>query len=174
MPAIAGSWAHILAAGLLIACTAAPQPQSARQAYRAAGAPIYSTSGLPIARMLGTWRQMAGFGASHPCSASPALQITPDAGSARVQYDLCLGQTRLRGQGTLASAGAQGRYRVQGLPAPLWVLWMDEGNRSMAIGTPDGSFGMVLSKDAIPADRARAAREILAWNGYDLTQFYQY
>lgn len=90
------------------------------------------------------------------------------------QYDFCLGGQRHRGAGPISSAGAPGRYHIAGLPAPLWVLWIDEANRSAALGTPDGRFGMILSKGAIPADHLAAARQVLAWNGYDLTQFYQY
>lgn len=162
---------------LCIACAPAPPAPSA--SYRAAAVPIYSTAALPIARLVGQWRQVGGFGAAKPCA--PAAELTPaltisasPQGAAQAQYDLCLGAQRLQGGGAVASAGAQGRYQIAGLSAPLWVLWIDEGNRSMALGTPDGTFGMILSKDPIPADRLRAAREVLAWNGYDLTQFYQY
>lgn len=162
-----------MALGLLAACGQGAGPDAAGPSYRSA-APIYSTAGFPIVRMVGTWRQVAGFGAAQPCTQTPALQISAEAGQAVVRYDLCFGEQRRAGAGAMASAGAQGRYQLPDLPQPIWVLWMDEGNRSMVLGAPDGSFGMVLSKDPIPADRLRAAREVLAWNGYDLTQFYQY
>lgn len=135
-------------------------------------APMYSTAGLPVARLLGTWHQVAGFGAR--CAQTPAITFASASGAVQAQFDLCLGRARATGAGPLASGGAQGRYRVAGLPAPLWVLWIDEGNRTMALGTPDRSFGMVVSKDAPPRDRMRAAREVLAWNGYDLTHFVQF
>lgn len=52
-----------------------------------------------------------------------------------------------------------------------WVLWVDHAYRTAVIGTPDGSFGMILNRGAdIPADRLKAAREILDWNGYDLSR----
>ncbi len=157
----------------LIGCTQSAAPTAQQGSFRARK-PMYSTADLPIARMLGTWRQVAGFGAAQPCTKTPALDIAAKAGGAVARYDLCLGTKRYSGEGPIASAGAQGRYRLPNLPAPIWVLWIDEGNRSLAIGTPDGGFGAILSKDPIPADRLRAAREVLAWNGYDLTQFYQY
>ncbi len=51
------------------------------------------------------------------------------------------------------------------------MLWVDEGYRTAVIGTPDGSFGFVLNRDAaIPADRMEAARRVLDFNGYDLAQ----
>ncbi len=56
--------------------------------------------------------------------------------------------------------------------APLWILWVDDGYRTVAIGTPDGSFGWIMDRDPVPGrDRLRAAREVLAWYGYDLTAF---
>lgn len=56
------------------------------------------------------------------------------------------------------------------MPGPIWVLWVDEGYRTMALGTPSGRFGMILERGAgpTPSDRNAAAREILAWNGYAL------
>ena len=163
----------VLACLALIGCTQSSAPQIT-SGYRTGAAPIYSTAALPIARMLGTWRQVAGFGASAPCTTAPTLQIAAQGGSATARYDLCFGPNRRMGAGQLASGGAQGRYRLPSLDAPLWVLWIDEGNRSAALGTPDGAFGMIVSKDPISKDRMRAATEVLAWNGYDLTQFHQY
>ena len=66
-----------------------------------------------------------------------------------------------------------GRFRrSDGQPGEaFWVLWVDEGYRTAVIGTPDGSFGFVLNRDAaIPADRMEAARRVLDFNGYDLAQ----
>ncbi len=66
-----------------------------------------------------------------------------------------------------------GRFRRSdgGVGAPFWVLWVDEGYRTAVIGTPDGSFGFVLNRDAtIPADRLEAARRVLDFNGYDLAR----
>jgi apolipoprotein D and lipocalin family protein len=54
------------------------------------------------------------------------------------------------------------------------VLWADADYRTLVIGTPDGSFGFILNRGGFPADRLKAAREILAWNGYDLTQLVVY
>ena len=163
-----------LALLMLLGCAQGTAPPAFPQGFRTGAAPIYSTAALPVARMLGTWRQVAGFGARTPCTTAPTLQIAAQGGSATAQYDLCFGANRRTGAGQLASGGAQGRYRLPNLDAPIWVLWIDEGNRSAALGTPDGSFGIIVSKDPIPKDRMRAATEVLAWNGYDLTQFHQY
>ena len=43
--------------------------------------------------------------------------------------------------------------------------------RTSVIGSPDGRVGWVLDRSRdIPRDRLAAAREILAFNGYDLTR----
>jgi apolipoprotein D and lipocalin family protein len=55
--------------------------------------------------------------------------------------------------------------------APYWVLWVDEGYRTAVVGVPSGRAGWILNRDPqIPADRLEAARQILDFNGYDLTQ----
>ena len=51
----------------------------------------------------------------------------------------------------------------------FWVVWVDADYRTLAIGTPDGSFGWILDRAALGgADRIKAARDILDWVGYDL------
>jgi apolipoprotein D and lipocalin family protein len=53
--------------------------------------------------------------------------------------------------------------------APYWVLWVDDGYRTAVVGTPSGRAGWILNRDPqIPADRLEAARQVLAFNGYDL------
>ena len=80
-----------------------------------------------------------------------------------------------------AGAGhAWGQLRPVGkAEAPLdrtwWVLWVDADLRTLVLGTPDGSFGVILNRDArLPADRRTAARDILRWNGYDLSLLRDY
>jgi len=52
-----------------------------------------------------------------------------------------------------------------------WVMWVDQTYRTAVIGAVDGHFAMVLNRAGdIPPDRMQAAREILDWNGYDLTR----
>jgi len=53
----------------------------------------------------------------------------------------------------------------------VFVLWVDQDYRMAALGTPSGRWGMILSRDpAGRADLTRAAREVLAFNGYDLSR----
>lgn len=62
--------------------------------------------------------------------------------------------------------------KLDGVPvsAPYWVLWVDEGYRTAVVGVPSGRAGWILNRTPeIPPDRLAAAREVLAFNGYDLT-----
>lgn len=54
---------------------------------------------------------------------------------------------------------------------PIWVLWVDYDYRIAALGTPSGSWGLILSRQT-PArpDLLKAAREVLDFNGYDLAR----
>ncbi|SLN66509.1 Lipocalin-like domain protein [Roseovarius albus] len=69
----------------------------------------------------------------------------------------------------------QHRWRIQSpqgdAARELWVVWVDEGFRTAAIGTPDGSYGWILDRAPTGgSDRVTAAQEILAFNGYDAAQ----
>jgi apolipoprotein D and lipocalin family protein len=150
---------------LLAACSPVAPPL---QTFRDVQKPLYSTADLPPSRLIGQWRQQAGFGANCATSRVKGAEFTVQNGAVQVAYHLCINGRIQQGQGALA--GRQGRYHVPQMALPIWVLWIDADNRSMAVGTPDGSFGMILSKDAIPKDRLQAASEILAWNGYDLAK----
>ncbi|NNL17124.1 MAG: hypothetical protein HKP37_00115, partial [Boseongicola sp.] len=47
----------------------------------------------------------------------------------------------------------------------------DTHYRTAVVGTPAGRSGWILNREpTIPADRLKAARDILAFNGYDLSQ----
>lgn len=75
-------------------------------------------------------------------------------------------------QGT-ASLSGPGRFDLvlNGQKDEYWVLWVDEGYRSAVLGTPSGNVGWILNRTApMPIDRLNAAREILDWNGYDLSR----
>lgn len=55
--------------------------------------------------------------------------------------------------------------------ADYWVLWVDEGYRTAVVGMPSGRAGWILNREPqIPPDRLAAAREVLDFNGYDLSR----
>jgi apolipoprotein D and lipocalin family protein len=63
-------------------------------------------------------------------------------------------------------SGKPGRFAVDGMD-DWWVLWADGDYRTLVIGTPSGRFGFVLNRESLlPADRLRAVRDIVRFNGY--------
>ncbi|UWP94277.1 lipocalin family protein [Aliiroseovarius crassostreae] len=66
-----------------------------------------------------------------------------------------------------------GRFTLGEKPyqTEYWVLWVDEGYRTAAIGTPSGSFGWILDRARSGGeDRVKAAREVFDFNGYNLAR----
>ena len=105
---------------------------------------------------------MADFRTSGACT-SGALEIVPDGQSLRLTGTLCLAGKVESVSGSAPLIGP-GRLRVKG--EDWWVIWVDVGYRTLAIGTPSGRFGFILDRGAIPGDRLNAAREIFDFNGY--------
>jgi len=148
----------------LAACTSKPTP-TPQASFRAAHAPIYSSAVLDPVRLAGHWVQVATFVAKgQPTCAPGQVDIT----AAQIAWALCLA-TPSQGAGPM-QPGKPGRFTVPGMQ-DWWVLWADADYRTMVIGTPSGQFGFVLNRDAqLPPDRAKAVRDILTFNGYDLKQ----
>lgn len=148
---------------VLLGCGHRPTalPPNLSPAFRDPAAPIYSSAVLDPARIQGHWVQVAGFGTDPACG--PGVV---DIGAGNIDWSLCLGAAR-SGAGPLLP-GKPGRFAVPGMP-DWWVLWADGDYRTLVIGTPSGQFGFVLNRDAsLPADRAKAVRDILKFNGYNL------
>lgn len=145
---------------LLAACTTqAPVPAG----FRAADAPIWSAAAFQPAQAAGTWRQVAAFQPEAAVCRAGSVTLTPEAAGLRLDGTLCLAGTAQKVSG-LAPVTGPGRIRVGG--EEWWILWVDTGYRTLAIGTPSGRFGLVLDRGAIPGDRLQAAREIFDFNGY--------
>ncbi len=159
---------------ILAACAAPVAEQVAR--YRVAGAPIYSSAVLDVARIEGRWVQVAGFGPAGARDCQPGgVDIRRGAQGLQATLRLCLSGAEVRAAGALQVVGP-GRFALQGaavpgLGEPWWVLWADTDYRTLIIGTPSGQFGFILNRDRVlPQDRLVAAREILDFNGFDLRQ----
>lgn len=155
-----------LALPLALAACAAAAPR-APEPLRDTARPIYSTAGFNAGQLIGSWRQVAEV--THRPGCGPGqMTVTPTETELVVDWQLCFDGTLRAGHGNLTPAGP-GRFRVPGSTAPWWVLWADADARTLVLGTPDGSFGVVLDKGAIGADRRQAAADVLGWNGYDLS-----
>ncbi|WP_406721029.1 lipocalin [Thioclava litoralis] len=53
---------------------------------------------------------------------------------------------------------------------PVWVLWVDQDYRIVALGTPSGRWGQIMVRPSVGprSDLLTAAREVMAFNGYYL------
>jgi apolipoprotein D and lipocalin family protein len=150
----------IAAALVLAACAARP---TAAPAFRSADAPIWSSAAFQPARVSGTWRQVATFQPERASCTEGAVEIAPEAGGLRLNGTLCLAGVS-RDVSGLARPAGPGRLSVG--REEWWVLWVDSGYRTLAVGTPSGRFGFLLDRGEIPADRLQAAREVFDFNGY--------
>lgn len=158
---------------VLAACAAQmPEPEP-RFSYRREGAAIYSNAVLDPARLAGDWRQVAAFAADKSgCTPGKVRFGRISAGQLSLSADLCLSGAREVFQGQAAMPAA-GRIIPQGagglIGVPWWILWADSDMRTLVIGTPKGETGFILERsDTLPADRLKAARDVLDWNGYEL------
>lgn len=146
--------------------------------YRDAAVPITSIVGLDAARYAGRWHEVARFPVvfQNQCAGASVMDYAPLGDGALSVVNACATESGAvsRVEGVARPAGP-GRFAVRfdGVPfeGPYWVLWVDEGYRTAVVGVPSGRAGWILNRDpVIPADRLRAAREVLDWNGYDLSK----
>lgn len=158
---------QLIALVLLAGCAAAP---ASVVGYRNPGKQIYSNAVLENDKLVGRWVQVAEFAPKAAPACTPGgAEIARGAAGLTLVANLCLGGQKVGFSGPLAVAGP-GRF-VPTKGEVWWVLWADVGYRTLVIGTPSGRFGFILNKGAdLPADRMRAAREVLEWNGYDLAR----
>jgi len=134
-------------------------------AFRPATAPIWSSAAFDMARIEGRWTQVATFSAGDgPGCRAGGAEISRGAGGMRIAARLCLNGREVAVSGPLRMAGP-GRMAVPGM-ADWWVIWVDSGYRTLAIGTPEGTFGFVLDRGKIGRDRLIAAGEVFEFNGY--------
>lgn len=135
----------------LAACAAPIDMPLAPIPLRNPTAQVASQADASLARLQGNWRIVQGAGV--PVGAT--VEVT--------QGQIIVAGTPL----TLADLG-EGRF---GTPdGPLWVHWIDVGNRTAAMGDPGGARVWIMDRATPSPDRMSAAREILEWYGYDLTR----
>ncbi len=151
----------------LAGCTVFPS-------YRDTDVQLTSMAVLDPARYAGLWYEVASYDAPFQagCTNTRAEYTLRDDGTFDV-LNTCKRNGALSQIGGAAWIVGPGRLKVNldGVPlaADYWVLWVDEGYRTAVVGTPSGRAGWILNREPeIPADRLAAAREVLAFNGYDL------
>ena len=162
----------MMATALLVLNACAPAP-AVQQGFRR-DAPITSIVFFDPARFAGDWVEVAAFRAAGaaPCAGARSRYSPNPDGSLTVVEQSCARSDLAARQGTAVLTGP-GRLSVTtgGETEIYWMLWVDEGYRTAVVGMPSGKLGFILNRDAvIPPDRLNAAREILEWNGYDLSR----
>lgn len=160
-----------LATLLLAGCLQAPTPQAT---YRDADVPLGITTRGGIDAMQGAWVVRAAF----PDSASIRTVTLGPRGDGKINVEIaqpgCEPDCHILSGTWPAERIAQNRLRLltdSAEDTELWVIWMDEGVRTAVVATPDGRAAFILDRKATGGqDRIKAAREILDFNGYDVTQ----
>ncbi|WP_420325287.1 lipocalin family protein [Mameliella sp.] len=117
-------------------------------------APVASQADAALGRLSGEWLVVQG------------AELRPGT---RVRFDKR--QAVIGGRAMPVRDEGQGRLTLDS--APVWVYWIDADNRTAALGDPDGRRVWIMDRSGQPGERLRAAREILAWYGYDLERLEQ-
>lgn len=157
---------------IALGACAAPAPKvTSLQGYRDRDALIGVTSRYDARKFDGLWYVRAQFDPAvpklsfrmMPTAMRLGAQVCDGSGvCGEVAEDLALRRT---GQGRFNVTMPSGEQRI------FWVLWVDEGFRTAVLGNPDGTFGWIVDRSTTGgADRIKAAREILDFNGYDVSK----
>lgn len=149
----------LLLALLLAGCVS----PSGTGGFRDARVPIWSAAAVDLSLIAGEWRQVAGFADRAGGCRAGALRFQPGGDGVQITGRLCL-NGRVEAVRAAAKQTGPGRFRVG--DEEWWVLWVDSGYRTLAIGTPSGRFGVLLDRARVSPDRLVAAREVFDFNGY--------
>ncbi|MEH6521642.1 lipocalin [Sulfitobacter sp.] len=164
--------ASLLALGACVAQPPAPVPVD--PSYRDQNALIGVTSRFDADKFSGLWYVRAGF---DPTISRMAFRMidTPKGHSMRLGVFVCDGGGVCGdyAEDLPATKNGKGRYSVKmpnGQTREFWVLWVDEGFRTAVLGNKQGDFGWIVDRSTTGgADRIKAAREILDFNGYNVS-----
>lgn len=149
------------------------------ESYRDQSVPIASKALFDPSQYTGLWYEVARFPTSFErgCVGVTAEYQLIDADTVSVK-NICRnpdGSVKSMINGSADVVGP-GRLKVSFPSVPFvkgdyWVLWTDESYRTAVVGAPKGTTGWILNRDPqISADRLAAAKEILDFNGYDVSK----
>ncbi|SDW16670.1 lipocalin family protein [Litoreibacter albidus] len=159
--------------GLLVLAACAPQPVFVPDGFRDTNVAITSSTRFDAKRFAGDWTVIESFEQTPREVAISRITFRAEAGGYRYIPQAAISPLAQDAEGAvwpLLSVGQFGRL-VPEAGDPIWVIWVDEDHRTAALGTPSGRFGMIINRTkTLRSDRLNAAREILAFNGYDLTK----
>lgn len=164
-------WFGVLGLAALTACE--PQPAFVPNGFRDTNIPITSSTRFESKRFAGDWRVIESFEQTPREVAISRVTFQSEAGGYRYIPQAAISPLAADAEGAdwpLLNIGQFGRLSPEE-GDPIWVIWVDEDHRTAVLGTPSGRFGMIINRTKnLRSDRLKAAREILAFNGYDLTK----
>ncbi|MGR3633488.1 MAG: lipocalin family protein [Limimaricola soesokkakensis] len=150
-----------LAALLLLSACGAAEPPVPTPVFRTVGTPIASSLRGSASDLNGDWIVAAAYPGG-PVAPGDRVTLRLDASGGGVARIAGAGEARL----VPVTAEGRGRFDIGG--EPWWLLWTDDDFRTAVIGAPGGEYGWIMDRPGqAGADRARAAREMLDFNGYD-------
>ena len=149
---------------LLAACEPVQEvvPLEVHSVFRDSTTDIGVTTRFDPVRFSGDWHVVARFVETGQRPAPETLAVN---------FNRARSQIVLLGNEGAQRFGYEGRAVFQPKSGePLVVMWVDEGFRTAALGTPSGRIGYILDRSKSPsADRFKAAREILIFYGWDVS-----
>ncbi|MDA3857024.1 MAG: lipocalin family protein [Roseovarius sp.] len=165
-------WRSLALVALISACAA---PKAPTGAYRDTVKPLTYTTRSDASRLAGDWHVRGHYPGDEALLTVSYLRDRQGQEAFGLVSRSCEENGECKDIGDIWRAKALGpnRWRLVdpqgGNDRDLWVIWVDEGYRTAAIGAPDGGYGWVLDRHTKGgADRITAAREILDFNGYDI------
>lgn len=153
----------------LAGCGARPAGQGG--SIRNPEAMISSAALFDPARFAGDWRVAAS--SAPGCGGARQGWRWDGQGAFTLSGIDCAGRQPAVLEGRAVLSGPGGRLTPSGGygEEPIWVLWVDQDYRVAVLGTPGGQWAVVLSRSApLRGDLMQAAREVLDFNGYDLSR----
>lgn len=142
----------------LAGCAATPPAPDPPLLLRNPTAPFGGTSRFEVARFAGDWITVGCIGT---CASKVRYVVATDDVFVRQVADESTGYV-IEAPGVLRKIGSADR---------LVVMWVDTGFRTAAVGDADGRWAAVIDRTGRGGvDRIAAAREILDFNGWDLSK----
>lgn len=146
----------------LAACAPVIEPPTL-QSFRDPSVNIGATTRFEPKRFAGDWHVVARFVET---GETPARDVVA------VSYDQAKRQVAIVGaQDAQAYSYKDTAVLRPKTGEPLVVMWVDDGFRTAALGTPSGAIGYVLDRNRRPsADRFKAAIQIFKFYGWDVSR----
>ncbi|RPE70984.1 apolipoprotein D and lipocalin family protein [Pacificibacter maritimus] len=145
--------------------TACSKPSEVAVGPRDQSVPMSSMAGFDPARFSGRWYEVEAYVPAGASCVMGAVTFSPQkSGDMIVTEGPCADGAPRRG---VAMRTGPGRFTFEG--DALWVLWVDQSYDAAVIATPTGKAHVLSRALTIPADKRRAARDILTWNGFDIS-----